>query len=184
MLTCFQSRVSVLYITLTGNSKILPILSVLWCSDLAALATEQRHSPNPVFDPPRGETRRRKTRRCSPKCESQSPVEAFVRLGASPNSNQKILSCLSRRRRPSFLFLHARTSVASSSGHQTAEMGAVTLHSGLGNPTLRQRHTARRRVGDHSERPGNAPMFGNANTSGRVWSPKHLFLFDPTILHI
>lgn len=34
------------------------------------------------------------------------------------------------------LFLHARISVASSSGHQTAEMGAVTLHSGLGNPTF------------------------------------------------
>lgn len=48
-----------------------------------------------------------------------------------------------------FFFLHAKTSVASSSGHQTAEMGAVTLLSGLGNPTLRQRHSARRRVGEH-----------------------------------
>ncbi|MEQ2284050.1 hypothetical protein AMECASPLE_017620 [Ameca splendens] len=40
------------------------------------------------------------------------------------------------RRRPFCFFLHARISVASSSGHQTAEMGAVTLHSALGNPTL------------------------------------------------
>lgn len=31
---------------------------------------------------------------------------------------------------------------ASRSGHQTAEMGAVTLLSGLGNPTLRLRHHA------------------------------------------
>lgn len=76
------------------------------------------------------------------------------RLGVLPFQRKfqfkaKILSCLSHRRRPSFFFLHARISVASSSGHQTAEMGAVTLHSGLGNPTLRQRHNARRRVGDH-----------------------------------
>ncbi|KAG7226923.1 hypothetical protein INR49_022218 [Caranx melampygus] len=39
-------------------------------------------------------------------------------------------------------------------------MGAVTLHSGLGNPTLRQRHNARRRVGDHFERSGNTAIFG------------------------
>lgn len=53
-LTRFQSRVSVVYITLTGNSKILSLLSPPRRSDLASLATEERHSPNPVFDPPRG----------------------------------------------------------------------------------------------------------------------------------
>lgn len=70
LLIRFQSRVSVVYITLTGNSKLLPLLSPPRRSDLACLATEERHSPNPVFDPPRGETHRHRgaeTRRCSPR---------------------------------------------------------------------------------------------------------------------
>lgn len=69
-LTRFQSRVSVVYITLTGNSKLLPLLSPPRRSDLACLATEERHSPNPVFDPPRGETHRHRgaeTRLYSPR---------------------------------------------------------------------------------------------------------------------
>lgn len=147
-LTRFQSRVSVVYITLTGNSKLLPLLSPPRRSDLACLATEERHSPNPVFDPPRGETHRHRgaeTRLCSPRqgvSESRFNVppsqHKFQLKAKNPFSSFPPSSSL-------FFFLHARISVASSSGHQTAEMGAVTLHSGLGNPTLRQRHNARRR---------------------------------------
>lgn len=167
ILTRFQSRVSVVYITLTGNSKILSLLSPPRRSDLASLATEERHSPNPVFDPPRGETHRHRgaeTRRFHPNKRVRVPIERFPVSTQTPTQSKKIPSCLSHRRRPSFFFLHAKISVASSSSHQTAEMGAVTLHSGLGNPTLRQRHNARRRVGDHFERSGNTAIFGNSST--------------------
>lgn len=89
--------VSVVYITLTGNSKILSLLSPPRRSDLASLATEERHSPNPVFDPPKGETHRHRgaeTRRCSPRQTCQSPVWAFLRFSGNSNSKQKIPSCL------------------------------------------------------------------------------------------
>lgn len=105
-LTRFQSRVSVVYITLTGNSKLLPLLSPPRRSDLACLATEERHSPNPVFDPPRGETHRHRgaeTRLCSPR---QGVSESRFNVPPSQHKFQlkakKIPSRLSHRRRPSF----------------------------------------------------------------------------------
>lgn len=77
----------------------------------------------------------------------RGPVQAFVRVSANSQFQIKPPKIPFLSFPPSssllFFFLHARISVASSSGHQTAEMGAVTLHWGLGNPTLRQRHNAK-----------------------------------------
>lgn len=75
-------------------------------------------------------------KRFSPRQTCQSPGYSFQRFDANSNSKQMSLLVFPNRRRPLCFFLHARISVASSSGHQTAEMGAVTLHSALGNPTF------------------------------------------------
>lgn len=104
--------------------------------------------PEPSFFwPTKGETHRhRGTDTKAVFTPKKSPTNCWRSLLSAQIPTQrktKILSRRSHRRRPSFFFLHARVSVASSSGHQTAEMGAVTLHSALGNPTLRQRHGAR-----------------------------------------
>ncbi|KAF6719780.1 hypothetical protein FQA47_005170 [Oryzias melastigma] len=95
----------------------------------------------------------------------KSPAEAFQVLRANSTSQRAsrvVFQPLAARFVPS-----AWISVASSSGHQTAQMGAVTLHSAPGNPTLRKRHNARRRVGDHFRRSGNAAIFGGTAASRR-----------------
>ncbi|CAB1417021.1 unnamed protein product, partial [Pleuronectes platessa] len=118
-------------------------------SDLASSATEERHSPNPVFDPPRGETHRHR---------GSETRRRFTQKGG----------------------VRVRTSVASSSSHQTAEMGAVTLHSGLGNPTLRS-------VTAHG---GGSATTRHIRKHCHLWSELHLELAhlhrhkDPNLGHI
>ena len=141
------SEGSAVCITLTKNRKILSLLSaqaLRFSSSLPRSGTlRTQFFFFFFFDPPRERHTGRgtETRRSSPPRKKRL-TGGELSFPRKFHLSAKIPSRRSHSRRPSFFFLHARVSVASSSGHQTAEMGAVTLHSGLGNPTLHQRHNA------------------------------------------